>query len=1041
MFGGTEDKKSCLPPRCITVPDTEAAIAPMPNDGMRDMPEYSATELMAAPTTKECTPCLSAKGASGKFSGKFIKVLHNCQTPAKKKTVLDQTKKNPTAKKKPMLCQNTEASHVQELTKVNGKYTYCSKCYPPLAGKGFPFLVAAEGRTSSDTLDLWLEENPQDKPVYISTLFKPHPRTGKGPYFADTDFKRMLERIYYTPEGSRHWATVFRDGPTAIAVDVDRPLPQHLEDFDGRSVVQTIVTDLQRLIEYTFKETGKVEGPLSQLRFGIDAWVVAAEWTSKISIHLHFPDATFESWLHVRYFMEWARASFDKVRTDELKLSDIDFSIYRDKRNRLLKLPFQCKNKPGRPVMDIFQTVGGNPDDVETLGLCMAHSPLNFTTPRRFKVALPPDFAPEEKDTASRSRRIREMPPLLAVPEEIRYSRLQMQDIIDAVDPDAKSNIEFKGMSDRKTWSFYINYTGPHKCINGTLHDSNNAILYVQGKVLWYYCLSSQPTCGRKVRLGQQLLLEIPFPLAEKKRRLEEVDIAPKTYTDDPAQRLPKSRFTLQELEAVVNREKKTARLSELDVEELEEWEIMVEIRNIHSAVAATLNDYWCLLKTSKPVVADLQFAGKKREWIMRNCADMSSVYEHVTLLVPSKLAGGKRSKFVKYEHLNIYNIWKKAPNRRVAESLDFATHTYLEKPDCLNLWTGMTIDEEAVDKWVALHEYTEEQIKEQAAPWIEHIREIVCDGDEVNARFVHAYFRKVLVERKKTNAALVIIGYQGTGKSTVRIFIEKIIGPVHSMTIGTPTLLTGDFNAHLAGKIYVSAEEASFGGSKKQSGILKSLVTNPELYANAKFKSIVAIPSLINLNFFTNPQHTVDIGTAERRYTVVGTSNRFAGSQPDEKTTEYFDTLYNTDPIAVAAFYHRCCQDLSDYDLTRGSGVNNEATIIQKTLSASPFEQFIFHIIDNVTDQFDYEQKGIASWTFEDWQTRSRDWNKGRGPYVEALTQMPVIKQYLKHYFHLRRRRLSPVEGAGGRRYLCLPEDFFSVKQSMNAVRSGRLH
>lgn len=175
------------------------------------------------------------------------------------------------------------------------------------------------------------------------------------------------------------------------------------------------------------------------------------------------------------------------------------------------------------------------------------------------------------------------------------------------------------------------------------------------------------------------------------------------------------------------------------------------------------------------------------------------------------------------------------------------------------NLWTGFAATPIPGD-WSLLRE---------------HIRDILCDGNEDHFNFVMTFVAS-LFQRPgvKIPSALALIGEQGTGKSKVFDWVRLAIG-ASALKVSSMRHLTGNFNAHLDGLILLVCEEAFWAGQKGEGGVLKDLISSETLQIEGKFQNVVERPNYVNKVFISNNAWVVPTdGKDARRFFVLECSD-----------------------------------------------------------------------------------------------------------------------------------------------------------------------
>ena len=156
-----------------------------------------------------------------------------------------------------------------------------------------------------------------------------------------------------------------------------------------------------------------------------------------------------------------------------------------------------------------------------------------------------------------------------------------------------------------------------------------------------------------------------------------------------------------------------------------------------------------------------------------------------------------------------------------------------------------------------------------------------------------------------KTGVAIVVHGEQGSGKGVVVQKIGKIVGR-HFKHVGDFKEVLGKFNASvMKDPILLFLDEVSWGGNRKDGGILKKLITEPTHRIEEKFMPSITVDSYVNCIIASNEDWIVSYAGRERRFLVLDTDNRHAGPQTPV-SREYFATLDRVPPEAVAQFLYQ---------------------------------------------------------------------------------------------------------------------------------------
>jgi hypothetical protein len=159
--------------------------------------------------------------------------------------------------------------------------------------------------------------------------------------------------------------------------------------------------------------------------------------------------------------------------------------------------------------------------------------------------------------------------------------------------------------------------------------------------------------------------------------------------------------------------------------------------------------------------------------------------------------------------------------------------------------------------------------------------------------------------------------GGEGCGKGTLGHVLRRIAGS-HGLHVSSQRGVVGNFNAHLANRLLLFADEAFFAGDKQHEGVLKALVTEKKIMIEPKGIDPIQQDSYLRIIMATNKDWAVPAGIDARRWLVLDV--------PDTKTGDesYFVPLNaEIDNGGLAAFLH----DLLRVDLTGWNRANAPKT------------------------------------------------------------------------------------------------------------------
>ncbi|KYN82709.1 hypothetical protein ATY35_05485 [Vibrio cidicii] len=238
------------------------------------------------------------------------------------------------------------------------------------------------------------------------------------------------------------------------------------------------------------------------------------------------------------------------------------------------------------------------------------------------------------------------------------------------------------------------------------------------------------------------------------------------------------------------------------------------------------------------------------------------------------------------YANLNYF--YKDGKNQKTANCFDLwvkdaKRNTYLgvvfdptNKADSrfLNMWRGFDVEAVAGDD------------KLDRIMW--HLLHVICNDNQDHFYYLLAWMAQIIQKPERKSGVCVVLKSEarGTGKSTVSVLMEKLIGQ-YAMRIQDSKHLLGAFNSHLANKLFVTIEEAFWSGSPKDAGKFRTLITDSTMTIEAKGKDAIEVDSYHRFLMCTNNEWAVPAHQQERRFFVLEVSDC------KQQNKEYFRELY----------------------------------------------------------------------------------------------------------------------------------------------------
>jgi hypothetical protein len=245
-------------------------------------------------------------------------------------------------------------------------------------------------------------------------------------------------------------------------------------------------------------------------------------------------------------------------------------------------------------------------------------------------------------------------------------------------------------------------------------------------------------------------------------------------------------------------------------------------------------------------------------------------------------------------KYMDAGSFWlKHARRRQYLGGVVFDPSGRADRPDVLNLWRGFSVEARQGGSWAMLRD---------------HILTIICDGNREHFDYLMRWLaRLVQYPAQQGEVAVVLRGGEGTGKGTLANALRLIFG-AHGLAVSNPEHLIGRFNGHLRDVVFLFADEAFYAGNKAHVGALKSLITEPRLPIEAKYKNTVEAPNFIHLLMASNEEWVVPASLDARRFFVLNVSPARANDY------DYFRAIWTE---LEAGGYGAMLHDLLHFDLT----------------------------------------------------------------------------------------------------------------------------
>ena len=154
--------------------------------------------------------------------------------------------------------------------------------------------------------------------------------------------------------------------------------------------------------------------------------------------------------------------------------------------------------------------------------------------------------------------------------------------------------------------------------------------------------------------------------------------------------------------------------------------------------------------------------------------------------------------------------------------------------------------------------------------PRLEEYLSLFFETPEAKKWFIHRLAATIKEPKRRLPTSLILHGVPGSGKDTLRIILERVLGKEHVATINGKALQS-DFNSYIPERVIVFANEV-FNWEKRQDveNVMKDLTTNDRVQVNRKYTPEYHVDNYCMFIFATNSPEFVPFDESDRRYSYI---------------------------------------------------------------------------------------------------------------------------------------------------------------------------
>ncbi|MDN3506506.1 MAG: DUF5906 domain-containing protein [Simkaniaceae bacterium] len=350
--------------------------------------------------------------------------------------------------------------------------------------------------------------------------------------------------------------------------------------------------------------------------------------------------------------------------------------------------------------------------------------------------------------------------------------------------------------------------------------------------------------------------------------------VSEKTISQHPQSAEEKSKARADELRRLAE--------SSLKSKENEDPFLNQEQISLKNAIVEELNQTLAVVHTSSTYIL---IEKDEIEFVLDSKTSLLTLYENQPVL---ELAGENKKPPTKAQ------IWLRSPNRRSYDKIVFNPKIEGHYRKNYNIWKGFALEPKKGD----------------CSLYWAHVRDIICCGKESHYVYTRKWLSRLIQAPWLIDTSIVLRGKQGTGKGTFVDPIGKLFGP-HFAPLASLDKILGRFNSHLKNAILIYADEAIWGGNKKEVGLLKALITEKKLFIEGKGKDGYWIDNFKHLIVSSNENWAVHLDPDDRRFFVLDVADDRKEDLP------YFNKIHEQleNGGYEALMYDLLNEDLTDFD------------------------------------------------------------------------------------------------------------------------------
>jgi len=272
---------------------------------------------------------------------------------------------------------------------------------------------------------------------------------------------------------------------------------------------------------------------------------------------------------------------------------------------------------------------------------------------------------------------------------------------------------------------------------------------------------------------------------------------------------------------------------------------------------------------------------------------------------------------------------------------------------------------------------------------WLNHIG-VMCDRDVPATEYVINWFAHLLQKPAEKSTHLIITGKQGTGKTIALAPIKKIMGGGYFESTKPERDVWGQFNPMMASSLLVVLSETDKRNAYGAEGIIKALITDPEITINDKGIKPFVVRSFHRFITPTNHFDPVKLEKGERRNVIIKTSDEF------KENWDYFANfarVWDDDHACLSLYSFLMARDITHWNfrVIPKTEYHNELV----SFNRNPLDEFVEWLVAKaVVDNWETDADGCFQRYGSEMMTYFRAWRDEFGGKYDVNGTGDLIKK-----------------------------------------------